>query len=241
MTELDLKATQLAFREAEIQETIRVFRSLNAGHGDLIQNLKPDSPRSALSGFKNRLDLDAVTVVGHSYGATGAMQALKNAPSEDMPINGAIALDPGKGSGPLNREIDVPILVMQSGQWTEKQTEFYGQGWHFDVVRRIVESTGKGWFMTLTGSAHPSCTDAPLIVPWIMRMVTGTTLDARVALREYIGVSVDFLEFLNTGVTKGVLKSEVTSPEGPLGEAEERGKIKGKEGADWEVHVVPVE
>lgn len=96
--------------------------------------------------------MSAVTVAGHSYGATGALQALKNAPNKDMPINGAIMLDPGKGSGPLNKEIDLPTLVMQSGGWTEKQVEFYGQGWHFDVVKKLVQKTGTGWFMTLSKS-----------------------------------------------------------------------------------------
>jgi len=238
MTELDLKKAQLNFREAEISETIKLFAQLNAGDAPVV-NLKPDSPREALPGFKGRLNLDAVTVAGHSYGATGAMQALKAAGTEDMPINGGIALDPGKGSGPLNKDIDVPILVMQSGEWTEEQTEFYGQGKHFDVVRRIVETVKEGWFMTLTGSAHPSCTDAPLIVPWIMKLVTGTTLEARVALREYIDASVRFLEYLQTAEKKGILASEVTSKKGPLGDADKREKVKGEYGAEWEVHVVP--
>ncbi|KAF2798374.1 hypothetical protein K505DRAFT_321913 [Melanomma pulvis-pyrius CBS 109.77] len=239
ITVADLQVAQLAFREAEIEETIRLFSLLNAGHGDLIPNRKPNSPRSTFPGFKNRLDMSAVTVVGHSYGATGALQALKNAPSEKMPINGAIMLDPGKGSGRLNKEIDVPILVMHSGEWTEKQVQFYGQGWHFDVVKKLVESTKKGWFMTLSGTAHPSCTDAPLIVPWIMKMVTRTTLHSKVALKEYIDVSVEFLSFLRNGDIRGVLKSDIMSPDGPLGDSDKRGKVKGKDGADWEVHVVP--
>jgi platelet-activating factor acetylhydrolase len=241
MTDAELKVAQLGFREAEIKETLRLFRLLNDGHGDLIQNLKPDTPSSALPGFKGRLDLSAMTVIGHSYGATGALQALKNAPSEEMPLNGAIALDPGKGSGPLNEAISVPVLVMNSGEWTDKQVEFYGQGWHFDVVKKLVAASRRGWFVTLTGTAHPSCTDAPLIVPWIMRMVTGTTLDPRVALREYIDVSVEFLDSLRGGARAGVLLSEVTSPNGPVGEQEKRRYRKGKGGADWEVHVVPEE
>ncbi|KAF2824049.1 hypothetical protein CC86DRAFT_63349 [Ophiobolus disseminans] len=240
MTDLDLKEAQLNFREAEIVETIKLFAQLNEGEAPVV-NLKPDSPREALPGFKGRLNLSAVTVAGHSYGATGAMQALKFAGTKEMPINAGIALDPGKGSGPLNKDIDVPVLVMQSGEWTEKQVEFYGQGKHFDVVRKIIDSVKEGWFMTLTGSAHPSCTDAPLIVPWIMKMVTGTTLDPKVALREYIDTSVRFLEYLQTGEKKGVLASEVTSKAGPLGEAEKRKKVKGEYGAEWEVHVVPRE
>lgn len=149
MDELDLKKAQLDFREAEIRETIYLFDRLNRGQGSQIRNLKPDSLESVLPGFKDRLNMSAVTVAGHSYGATGALQALKNAPSEEMPINGAIMLDPGKGSGPLNEKINLPTLVMHSGQWTEKQVEFYGQGWHFDVVKKLVEKTKKGWFMTL--------------------------------------------------------------------------------------------
>ena len=72
-----------------------------------------------------------------------------------------------------------------------------------------------------------------------MKLVTGTTLAPKVALREYIDTSVKFLEYLQTGDKKGVLGSEVTSVAGPLGDAEKRGKVKGASGADWEVHVVP--
>ncbi len=149
MTELDLKAAQLAFRQAEMEETIKLFAQLNSGEAPIV-NLKPDLPRKALPGFKNRLNMLAITVAGHSYGATGAMQALKTAGTKEMPINGGVALDPGKESGPLNKDIDVPLLVIQSGEWTEKQTQFYDQGWHFDVVRKIVDSVREGWFMTLS-------------------------------------------------------------------------------------------
>ncbi|RYO55352.1 hypothetical protein AA0113_g9066 [Alternaria arborescens] len=238
MTDLDLKAAQLNFREAEISETIKLFAQLNAGDAP-IMNLKPGSPRNALPGFKNRLNLSAVTVGGHSYGATGVMQALKSAGSKEMSINGGVALDPGKGSGPLNKDIDVPILVMQSGEWTEKQTGFYGQGWHFNVVKEIIENVKEGWFMTLMGTAHPSCTDAPLIVPWIMKLVTGTTLNSKDALHEYIDTSVAFLEYLRTGEKKGVIESGVTNDEGPFHRVTPRETVKGPHGADWEVHVVP--
>ncbi|XP_014553727.1 hypothetical protein COCVIDRAFT_106917 [Bipolaris victoriae FI3] len=240
MTELDLKAAQLNYREAEISETIKLFAKLNAGEAPVV-NLKPDSPRNALPGFKNRLNLSAVTVGGHSYGATGAMQALKSAGTKAMPINGGIALDPGKGSGPLNKDIDVPLLVMQSGEWTEQQTHFYDQGWHFNVVKNIVDSVKQGWFMTLSGTAHPSCTDAPLIVPLIMKLVSGTTLDSRTALHEYIDASVAFLEYLRTGKKAGVLESAVTNAKGPFLEDATRETVKGPHGAKWEVHVVPDE
>ena len=89
------------------------------------------------------------------------------------------------------------------------------------------------------GTAHPSCTDAPLIVPRIMRMVLGTTLDPLVALKEYVDVSVEFLNYLRNGEIKGILENKVTSPDGPLGKTEDRGTVKGRHGGKWEVHVVP--
>lgn len=72
-----------------------------------------------------------------------------------------------------------------------------------------------------------------------MRLVTGTTLDSRVALREYIDTSVHFLKYLKSDEKKGILGSDVTSSAGPLGDADKRGKAKGQFGADWEIHVVP--
>jgi platelet-activating factor acetylhydrolase len=72
-----------------------------------------------------------------------------------------------------------------------------------------------------------------------MKLVTGTTLESRVALREYIDVSIHFLKFLKTGEKKDILASDVTSSAGPLGDADKRGKVKGQFDADWEVHVVP--
>ena len=72
-----------------------------------------------------------------------------------------------------------------------------------------------------------------------MKLATGTTLESRVALREYIDASVHFLKFLKGDEKKGILASDVSSSAGPLGDADKRGKVKGIFGADWEVHVVP--
>lgn len=70
-------------------------------------------------------------------------------------------------------------------------------------------------------------------------MVTGTKLESKVALREYIDASIHFLRYLKTGEKKAILASDVTSTAGPLGDPDKRGKVKGQFGADWEVHVVP--
>jgi platelet-activating factor acetylhydrolase len=72
-----------------------------------------------------------------------------------------------------------------------------------------------------------------------MRLVLGTTLEPLLALKEYVDVSVEFLNFLRDGEVKGVLKSKVSSPDGPTGKAEDRGTVEGRQGGKWEVHVVP--
>jgi len=57
----------------------------------------------------------------------------------------------GKSSGPLNHDIDVPILVIHSNSWSKKHSIFFGQP-HFDAVKTLVEGVMKrgkdAWFMT---------------------------------------------------------------------------------------------
>jgi platelet-activating factor acetylhydrolase len=72
-----------------------------------------------------------------------------------------------------------------------------------------------------------------------MKLATKTTLDGRIALKEYIDASVNFLRYLNSGEKDGILQSSVTSPAGPLGDDKKRKRIRGEYGAEWEVHVVP--
>ena len=60
-----------------------------------------------------------------------------------------------------------------------------------------------------------------------MKLVTGTTLDSKVALHEYIDASVHFLEYLRTGKKDGILESDVTSAAGPLENTDKRKKVKG--------------
>lgn len=65
-----LKHNQLAFREAEVEETVRVLRALNEGKGAKLYRDNPRGEGAGLDRWEGRLDLDAVTLAGHSYGAT---------------------------------------------------------------------------------------------------------------------------------------------------------------------------
>lgn len=90
----ELKVAQLAFREAEIEETVRVLRAINDGSGSTIFEMNPRKEGEDLVNWEGRLDMTNVTMAGHSYGATGALQALKGAPCKERPFHGGLILDP---------------------------------------------------------------------------------------------------------------------------------------------------
>ncbi|KAF4472438.1 acetylhydrolase [Fusarium albosuccineum] len=245
MNDTILKKEQLAFRTEEIFETIRVLRDVNDGEGWEVFTSSSRNEGHALAAWANRLDFNHLTINGHSYGATGALQALKTAnTTASNPAIGGIALDPGKSSGQLNAEVPVPLLVVHSNSWSKTHSIFFGRP-HFDtvldLVRGVRDKVGSAWFLTSIGTAHPSVTDAPLLQPLLLNFATGATADVRKALGEYVKVTIDFLDFTKTGEKNGILREEVTHEEYGKWVSEERKKTFPKDLAKyWEVHVCPL-
>ncbi|KAK1722427.1 hypothetical protein CaCOL14_012068 [Colletotrichum acutatum] len=240
----DLKFEQLAFRQAEIEETIAVLQSLHAGKGSKIFTDNARKEGRGLTDWEDRLDFSQTVIAGHSFGATGALQALKGATSNENPAVGGIALDPGKGSGRLNTDIDVPVLIVHSDSWSKKKTLFFGRP-HFDTVRDIakdvLERVGSSWFLTSLETSHPSVTDAPLIEPLLLRWTTGAMIDARQGLREYVRVTMEFMTYLKNGTREGVLSEGVTHEEYGKDTMtdEERARIPRETTKYWQIHVAP--
>jgi platelet-activating factor acetylhydrolase len=178
-------------------------------------------------------------VAGHSYGATLALQALKGAPSKALPFVGGVILDPGKQSGPLNDEIDVPIVIVHSQSWSAKHSIFQGRP-HFSVVKDLVEKVLNekkkyAWFVTAKSTSHPSVTDAPLIEPFLLAWTTGSTIDAREGVLQYVKITDQFMAYLDNGHRRSILKEEVTHPEYDESSREFNGKIAKY----WQIHVAP--
>jgi pimeloyl-ACP methyl ester carboxylesterase len=71
----DLKVAQLAFREAEVEETIRVLRVIHDGDGAQVRKENPRGEGVSFADWEGRLDVESVTIAGHSYGATLAVSA----------------------------------------------------------------------------------------------------------------------------------------------------------------------
>ncbi|KAM0249699.1 hypothetical protein ACHAQJ_008932 [Trichoderma viride] len=257
------KQEQLAFRDAEILETINILRTVNNGQGEEIFSRNSRSEGSHLHNWAGRLDFGNLTIGGHSFGATGALQALKHAPSDINPAIGGIILDPGKASGPLNAVIDVPLLIVHSNSWSKQHSIFHGRP-HFDTVKDLALSVLKripshsSWFLTSIGTSHPSVSDAPLIEPLLLSWTTGATLNTKEALKEYVRVTDDFWHFLRTtrnvnssytpggpivrrGDMRGILAEKVTHEQYDTWVSEERKAEFSKSLARlWEVHVSPV-
>ncbi|KAI2617500.1 PAF acetylhydrolase [Hypoxylon sp. NC1633] len=214
----EFKRVQLDFRQAEMEEVVRVLRLVNSGRGDEVARLNARGEGEGLAEWKGRLNTADVVVAGHSFGATGAMQALRGGPAADplRPFKGAVVLDPGKSSGRLNDDVRVPVLVVHSNSWSSANSVFYGRT-HFDTVRDVVENNvlrgTPSWFATSLGTSHPSVTDAPLLEPRLLSWTTGARIDVYEGLRQYVHVTEDFLWFLGTGERRGLLREKAEFPE----------------------------
>ncbi|TDZ41461.1 Platelet-activating factor acetylhydrolase 2 [Colletotrichum trifolii] len=246
MEDDEFKFEQLAFRQAEMEETMAVLRALDAGQGGDISESNARGEGLGLDAWADRLDLSQTVVAGHSFGATGALQVLKGATSfsRENPAVGGIILDPGKSSGKLNTDIDVPILVMHSDSWSKKVTVFFGRP-HFDTVRDMVQDVlkraGASWFLTSLKTSHPSVTDAPLIEPLLLRWTTGATINVHEGLREYVRVSLEFMDYLRNGTRGGVLAEGVTHEEYGKDTMtdEQRERMPEETTKYWQIHVAP--
>ncbi|KAH0495941.1 hypothetical protein TgHK011_009464 [Trichoderma gracile] len=264
------KYDQLAFRDAEILHTVDVLRAINDGKGDDVYRRNSRREGADLHAWAGRLDLGNLTIGGHSFGATGALQALKHAPSDVNPAVGGIIFDPGKESGPLNAVIDVPLLIVHSNTWSKHKSAFYGRP-HFDTVKELALGVLKripshaSWFLTSIGTSHPSVSDAPLLEPLLLSWTTGSSLNTKEAMKEYVRVADDFWHFLRTSRDTNTSRSVEAGPGVLDGQIIQRGEMRGvlaekvtheqygewvsKERKDefpkamaklWEVHVSPV-
>lgn len=235
----ELKAMQLAMRQAEVEEVVRILRSINSGHGAEVFKNNTRMEGQDLDAFKGRLNMDRMILGGHSFGATLALQALKDAPNEARPFQGGLMFDPGKQSGPLNEDINVPIVIVHSQSWSAKHSMFHGRP-HFETVkeiaRKIIDDRRKfAWFVTARGTTHPSVTDAPLVEPRLLAWATGSTIEAREGLLQYVKISKQFMHYLETGHRQSILTEPPTHPEYDQ-------KIKDvypKVAKYWQIHMSP--
>ena len=103
---------------------------------------------------------------------------------------------------------------------------------------------GGGWFLTSLGTAHPSITDAPLLEPLLLSWATGSSMDARDGIMQYVLATRDFVRYQHTGERRGVLGLSGRAIEDG-GAASREYDPKHNEGMPkpwrkyWQIHVAP--
>lgn len=254
-----LKRAQLAFRTAEINAAVSVLQDLNTNPTDVHEKNARASVVKFFdpSLFKARLNTSHITLAGHSYGGTGALQAL----SSSSPFGGAIILDPGKSSGPLNANVSVPLVICHSSSWSRPGASlFYGRP-HFEVVRDIAEgvnarcdkvvdtkataacrNNARGWFMTSLGTSHPSITDAPLLEPLMLSWTTGSTMDAADGIAQYVDLTENLVRYQHTGTREGLLGLSGSEEDEAVSREYDPSKNMGmpeRWRKYWQLHVAP--
>jgi platelet-activating factor acetylhydrolase len=75
-----VNATELAmlertFRQAEVEEAVRVLQAINDGQGAQVYQNSSRGDGQTLEGWRSRLDFDKLVIGGHSFGATSAVSS----------------------------------------------------------------------------------------------------------------------------------------------------------------------
>ncbi|KAK4128895.1 phospholipase A2 [Parathielavia appendiculata] len=199
----ELRGAQIDMRLAEIEEAFRALDLINSGKGSEVRrdNLrKPGNVGSSSMGLEDiewenwvgRLDLENITIMGHSFGGATAVQALR---SGKLPwITQGVLLDPWGPATPEcteQRSVHKPVLSVGSEafmHWAE----------NYDCVKKVCdEARAAGtlsWMMTIRGSTHLSQTDFAILYPNWMSLLMKTIVNPERAISLTVHSALEFLK-----------------------------------------------
>ncbi|CCU98171.1 unnamed protein product [Malassezia sympodialis ATCC 42132] len=190
--EIHLRQAQLSMRAAEIMETMYVLKRINDGDAEWVARHRTRSLGAALvgtkefkkmrrqgllehtseflAGWKNKLDIDFPSLVGHSFGGATLFEFLRK--DQDL-FQFGIILDPWMDPvrDPLTDEsvrgkLNKPVYVINSEgftMWPEQYIKL--RRVTMDGVNASPEH--RGWLMTLSGTNHGDFSDLPYLLPRI--------------------------------------------------------------------------
>lgn len=247
----NINATGLAmierqFRQAEVEEVVRVLKEINDGRGEEVYRNSSRGDGQGFADWAGLFDLNNLVIGGHSFGAASALDSIQTGTVSETPVRAGLLLDPGKESGPLSTNIQTPILIANSEAWSAEPADLYGED-YFTAVRGIattsLNASNAGWFMTLLGTAHVSITDAGLIAGTSLLTLfdpaaANATLEPLVSIDRNVQASIEFLRFLKNGTVGRVLALNVTDPEYAIRATNI--STPDDVASQWEVHVAPV-
>ncbi|KAK3300856.1 platelet-activating factor acetylhydrolase, isoform II-domain-containing protein [Chaetomium fimeti] len=198
----ELRGAQIEMRLAEIEEAFYVLGLVNNGSGDKVRrdNLREvghiGSSSIGLRGidwrdWEGRLDLESVTMMGHSFGGATTVQALR---SDKLAwITQGILLDPWGPATPEcteQKSVHKPVISIGSEafmHWAE----------NFDCIEQVCNEARAAdtlsWMTTIRGSTHLSQTDFAVLYPNWMSLLMKTIVDPKRAIYLTVHSALEFL------------------------------------------------
>jgi platelet-activating factor acetylhydrolase len=198
----ELRGAQIEMRLAEIEEAFYVMGLVNDGSGDKVRrdNLRDvghiGSSSIGLRGidwrdWEGRLDLESVTMMGHSFGGATTVQALR---SDKLAwITQGILLDPWGPATPEcteQKSVHKPVLSIGSEafmHWAE----------NFNCIEQVCNEARAAdtlsWMTTIRGSTHLSQTDFAVLYPNWMSLLMKTIVDPKRAIYLTVHSALEFL------------------------------------------------
>ncbi|EST07874.1 Platelet-activating factor acetylhydrolase [Kalmanozyma brasiliensis GHG001] len=175
---LEFRRAQVEFRRREVLSALSIVADINAGKGASLvdsctrssrDEAKLRSRRSeALAGFAGKLQMNDPWMIGHSFGGSTAIQALRHT---DCPFGQALVLDPWVEPVPITGADVVPV---SKPLYTINSEDFTQWKSHMDDVTTIARESsastgGKGWLVTIgaegTEKSDPTATSGSVCPP----------------------------------------------------------------------------
>lgn len=198
----ELRGAQIEMRLAEIEEAFYVMGLVNNGSGDKVRrdNLREvghiGSSSIGLRGidwrdWEGRLDLESVTMMGHSFGGATTVQALR---SDKLAwITQGILLDPWGPATPEcteQKSVHKPVLSIGSEAFMHWAENFHCIE---QVCREARAADTLSWMTTIRGSTHLSQTDFAVLYPNWMSLLMKTIVDPKRAIYLTVHSALEFL------------------------------------------------
>lgn len=155
---MDFRRAQVEFRRREVLSALNVLRGISEGKGSSLvesctrsqrEDAKTRDQRSKiLAAFQDKLEMTDPWLIGHSFGGSTAIQALRHT---DCPFGQALVLDPWVEPVPIIGQDVVPV---SKPLYTINSEDFTQWKSHMNDVTAISRASkdatsGKGWLLTI--------------------------------------------------------------------------------------------
>ncbi|OLN81766.1 Platelet-activating factor acetylhydrolase [Colletotrichum chlorophyti] len=201
----ELRTAQIEMRMAEMEEAYRMLGYINSGKGHEVEamNLRRKgnvaSSSKGLTGivwddWKDRMFLENVTVMGHSFGGATTVETLRR---ESLGwVGQGIILDAWGPATPLAGEdashrVKKPLLAIGSEAFMYWKDNFERL---VDVCNEAKTENALTWMMTIRGSTHLSQTDFAILYSTWTDLLMKTLVNPLRATYLTISPSLEFLK-----------------------------------------------